>query len=387
MEKALVLDGQWRKSLSVVRSLGRKGVKVYVGEDTRFATSFYSKYCRGKVVYPEIESNPQAFKGFMKKWLSNNRVDVVYPLEDKSIRFFLKHRDEFKEHARIALPSRETMEKAMDKSNTLKIAEKAGVDMPETYFIEDLKEVGEISGKPDYPVVVKPREGFGSRGIKFIQSQDELVGEYRKVHERYPYPLIQEYVEGRGYGCSMLYNFRGQERAYFMHERLREYPVSGGPSTLRKSIMDQELLEASRRLLEEMDWRGLAMVEFKKDVRDGGYKLMEINPRFWGSLALALASKVDFPWLLHRIMMDGDVEKVSGYEEGVECRWILPGDILNFVSNLSRGKIVWDFFRFRDDRLCYDILSREDSMPVVGRLVALGASLFKVRMWNMLLGR
>lgn len=67
-----------------------------------------------------------------------------------------------------------------------------------------------------------------------------------------------------------------------MHKRMREYPITGGSSTAAESMYDPELRDLGLTLLKALDWHGVAMVEFKKDSRDGKYKLMEINPKFWG---------------------------------------------------------------------------------------------------------
>jgi predicted ATP-grasp superfamily ATP-dependent carboligase len=86
------------------------------------------------------------------------------------------------------------------------------------------------------------------------------------------------------------------------------------------------------------------MVEFKQDEADGEFKMMEINPKFWGSLDLAIASGVDFPFLLYKMAIDGDVNSVFSYVKGVRFMWPFPDDILhvfntrsdvtNFVSDL-----------------------------------------------------
>ena len=86
------------------------------------------------------------------------------------------------------------------------------------------------------------------------------------------------------------------------------------------------------------------MVEFKKDPRDGQCKLMEINPRFWGSLELSVLSGVNFPYLLYRMETEGDIEPVIDYKEGIRCRWLLPGDIVQpgqSVLTLTISQNLW----------------------------------------------
>jgi predicted ATP-grasp superfamily ATP-dependent carboligase len=156
------------------------------------------------------------------------------------------------------------------------------------------------------------------------------------------YAVIQEYVPGDGYGFYALYR-HGEIRARFMHRRIREYPATGGASTAAESIYDPEICEIGERLLNALHWHGVAMVELKKDVRDGQYTLMEINPKFWGSLDLAAASGVDFAWLSARMAIDGDIERVDDYRLGVRYHWLFPDEILHLASRPSSiGAVLRD---------------------------------------------
>ena len=126
----------------------------------------------------------------------------------------------------------------------------------------------------------------------------------------------------------------------------------------------------ARTLLEKIGWFGVAMVEFKVDPRDGLAKLMEINPRFWGSLALAIQAGVNFPLLLHKMAMGVHFDPVETYRPGVVCRWLLPGDLLHFISNPHRSRLLNDFFRFKADNTFYDILSAQDPLPAIVKILS-----------------
>jgi hypothetical protein len=118
----------------------------------------------------------------------------------------------------------------------------------------------------------------------------------------------------------------GTLRAKFTHKRLKEKTATGGISTLRVGVINSTLEEYARRLLESVGFHGVAMVEFKHDEQSGKSWLLEVNPRFWGSLALAIQSGVDFPHLLYRLATEGDISPVTHYRTGHVVRWIL-GDV------------------------------------------------------------
>jgi predicted ATP-grasp superfamily ATP-dependent carboligase len=145
-----------------------------------------------------------------------------------------------------------------------------------------------------------------------------------------------------------------------MHRRVREYPVTGGPSTTAESVRDPELEALGLRLLETLNWHGAAMVEFKKDSRDGEFTLLEVNPKFWGSLGLAIACGVDFPYLAARMAADGDVDAVSDYRLGVRFRWPLPDDVLHL---LAKPRAVGSFLRDSIDRNVRSDISLRDPKP------------------------
>ena len=202
-----------------------------------------------------------------------------------------------------------------------------------------------------------------------MEREDDLPAAYHKIHRRFPFPLIQERIppEGEAFGLAALLDGGGEVKASFAYRRLREYPVRGGPSTLRESVHHPQIEELGIRLLRSLQWYGVAMVEFKVDPRDNQPKLMELNPRFWGSLALAIHAGVDFPYLLYKMVMGQEFEPVLEYELGVRCRWLLPGDILHFLTNPNRFHLKPSFFQFRG--MPYDIISHDDPMPTLGRLL------------------
>ena len=111
-----------------------------------------------------------------------------------------------------------------------------------------------------------------------------------------PFTAVQEqaWVPGRGLGVEVLFE-RGRMVWHFVHERLHEWPLTGGASTLRRAAgAETALVALTCRLLEHLQWHGVAMVEWRREV-GGDTRLIEINPRLWDSLPLTLAAGVDMP--------------------------------------------------------------------------------------------
>lgn len=382
----LVTDAQMRSSLAVIRSLGKKGIKVTAGEETRFTTGFFSKYCSNKIVYPNPKKEEERFVENLLNTVKQGDYDVIFPVADNCLKPIIENREELSKYTRIALPDNETFMKGYDKGNTLKIAMKNGIPCPETYFSMD--ELYENRENLVYPLVVKPRISSGSRGLKVCQSFDDLVSSYKELQEEFGALLVQEYIPyGGEMGVYTLFNFEAEPRAVTVQQRIRSYPVSGGPSTLRKTIKNETSKEAIKigfKLLKAMKWSGVGMVEFRIDGRDGSLNLMEVNSRFWGSLQLSILSGVDFPYLLYKLIMEGDVESVLDYQEEVYCRWLLPGDILWFINAPNKSQNIKKFLKWDTPD---DIISKEDIGPTFGFIAATLRYIFDIDMWKFVLRR
>jgi predicted ATP-grasp superfamily ATP-dependent carboligase len=194
--------------------------------------------------------------------------------------------------------------------------------------------------------------------------------------------LIQEWIPDGGgiFGFSALFDGASNMKAAFIHRKLRMYPVQGGPSTLREGVEHPQIMELGFSLLKSLNWKGVAMVEFKVDPRDGIPKLMEVNPRFWGSLHLAVVSGVDFPYLILKMARGERFEPILHYPVGKRCRWLLFGDILHFLKNPNRFHLRPSFFHFFEPDTSYDIISKEDPLPVLGAMATFFTFLYDPEM-------
>ena len=435
--KALVTDGHFRKTLAVVRSLGRKGVHVTVGERTFLNTSFFSKYCSRRIVYPSPKRFPDRFIEFLLTEIKKHPIDCLFPMEEETLLLVAKYQSEISRYTCLLIPDLQKIEFVRDKGNLIQFAENHGIPVPKTYYLpptltlprqgggesKELSRQGgeEKNGLPrqgkgekwrnlppgigetnkvalpldgggegggvnfspiPVPAVIKPRISSGSFGIVYVKKREDLASSYQSVHERYPYPLIQEYIPDGGgtFGLSALFDEKSNVKAAFIHKKLRMYPVQGGPSTLREGVEHPQIMELGLSLLKSLNWVGIAMVEFKMDPRDGIPKLMEVNPRFWGSLQLAIFSGVDFPYLILKMAKGEKFEPVLHYTAGRRSRWLLFGDILHFFNNPERFHLQPSFWEFFDPNTCYDIISKQDPFPILGAMATFFTFLYDPEM-------
>jgi len=345
--KVLLTDGNFKHTLAAVRSLGKQGIDVTVMSHIKVSISFFSRYCHHHKIAPDPERDPH-FAEFLLQVVKENNFDVLLPVSFAAMKQVLQIREELEKYVRVPLAGKDALGIAGNKDRTILYAEKNGICIPRTWYPHHESDLNAISQEISYPAVIKGSEESGF--VRYANSPAELSEKYRAISDYSP--VIQEYITGEGYGFFALYN-HGRARAIFMHKRIREYPVTGGPSAVAESIYDPELRDAGLKLLDALHWHGVAMVEFKKDKNTGKFVLMEINPKLWGSLGLAIASGVDFPYLICRMAVEGDIDPVCTYQTGVKFRWLFPADLFHVMTN---PRIMPQFISdFWDPAIRYDI--------------------------------
>ena len=368
MPSAMITDIDRRKSLPIIRSLGRKRIKIIGVSYEKIPIGTFSKYCKKTYLIPDYRKKPLDFLIKLEEICKKETPDVFFPIEDEIIKLCVRYPSSWKPYTNALMPEKEAFDNAYDKWNTIQIAQKLNIRVPITYCPENIEQALDIIGKWKGEAVIKPRKSSGSRGIKYVKDPSQILKNYLEVSKKHFKPLIQERVpsEGQGVGVFVLLDEKLETIAIFGHKRLREFPISGGPSTLRKSFRDDYLIDQTVRLFKRMALKGVAMAEYKMDVRSNKYLLMEINPRFWGSLQLAITAGVNFPLLYYQTALKIKVHPKLDFQEDKFCRWLLPGDILSFLANPQRFKLQPSFFKFFDKNLSYDIISADDPLPIIG---------------------
>lgn len=341
----LVTDAPANASLAVVRSLGRRGVPVGVCTfDGEFNLAAYSRWASESLTLPSPTRDPDGFIDALTRVLETGKYPIVFPTTERTIQLIAAARDSLPPWVRIPIPGPDALATVLDKQRTAELAQRVGVPIPQTWCPADGDEAAALASSLPYPVIVKPRQtNFLSAGhlVKadyvVVDGAGRLASAWRAVDAAMPRPVIQALVRGRGVGMNTLWR-EGQSLVWFCHRRLREIDLRGGRSTAAvSSACDPRLLASAQRMLEALGWHGVAMVEFKWDEASDTFWLLEINGRFWGSLPLALACGVDFPYYLFQIAIGETPEPPSSYALGVVARDAV-GELKHFVRVMAHGR-------------------------------------------------
>jgi predicted ATP-grasp superfamily ATP-dependent carboligase len=382
--KVFVTDGAQNHALAVARSLGKRGIDVVVGESSALSKAGFSRFCKERRIYPAPTRSVSAFVASLLEEVQKERYDFLLPMTEGALLPISAHREKFLPHVRLPLPSHDSIMKVFNKAETLALANKLGVPAPKSWIVENLLELPALARRLPYPVVVKPRwssywsgdQMVMGGGADYAFGPDELLEKYHRAHAEIPFPLIQAFAPGKGYGIYALFD-HGKPKAVFAHERIRDVRPTGSGSALRRSIPnDPTLTEYAVKLLEALQWHGVAMVEFKWDRGNSDPVLMEINGRFWNSLPLAIAAGVDFPYLLLETEQGRSPEVFPAYEAGLLCRWLL-GDCRHLIEVFRGAPAGWpfpfpkkretllSFLRSHRRGMVYDTFRWEDPAPEV----------------------
>lgn len=356
----LVTHGWGRIAYNIVRSLGRRGLKVVLGTDEFQGMAVLSRYTAANFRHPVFVRHTEEFLATLKQYLKRYAPSVYIPSEQEVL--LVAHaREQFNGlETRFPIAPFVTLCLLHKKDTLAQLAASLDIPSPETIVPRNLQDIIQFAREFGDPVVLKRKCSSAARGVFYVTQAQMVSPNGASAIHTLPFGefLVQRYVRGTGYGVSMLFN-HGKLRAKFTHKRLRERISSGGVSTLRMSVQNTLLEEYAEKILREVDFHGVAMVEFKYDEKLKRAWLLEVNPRFWGSLALAIHSGVDFPYLLYKMAVEGDVEPVMNYKTNVYARWIM-GDLLARIQAISHNGYssaaptpppsarVFDDFEWRD---------------------------------------
>jgi predicted ATP-grasp superfamily ATP-dependent carboligase len=341
--RVLVTDGEFKHTLGIVRALAAQGHEVHVTSRTALAPSVHSRAVRRwhRVPAAGEPGYDDALFGIASVLAPVSLVAVGNGAVAAADRL----RGRWSEGVRVALPKPESLETANDKSRTAALARSLGVRTPEERPATSLDAARAAFAELGAPMVLKSGREEGRKVLRYVHAESELPAAYDAVRAAAgAHVIAQSYVAGEGYGWSALY-WHGRRVRSFGHRRVREWPPSGGASACAESIPSApELERAGAKLLDALEWHGVAMVEFKGALEPGRLALMEINAKFWGSHDVALAAGVCFPCDLVALLEGREVAD-GAPARAVRFAWPLGGDLWHGLFRpASLGDVLRDAF-------------------------------------------
>lgn len=330
--RVAITDALGKHSLPLARYLRKYDPTIEIigvssgrpGHFERYLTPWYSEMWYGE----------------LKAFLDEGQFDLIIPVTTKAVRTVSQHPTQ-----KTVMPSAEMIETCLSKRQTLAICRDLGIPVPATAWVNSKSDLASLN--LSYPCVVKGVWEAGKNVVEYADDLEALESAFDRIvndpSQAGTCPLIQEYVHGVGAGFFAFYQ-AGKLKRWYIHRRIREYPITGGSSTAAETFYHPDIFEYGTRILNHLEWNGVAMVEFKLDERTQRVTFMEINPKFWGSVELGLAAGVNFGELLVRSSRGEDVPAVLSEDayKRITFLWPFDGDLLNIIE---RRHLV-DFFDY-----------------------------------------
>lgn len=340
----LVLDAGLRQSLVTVRSLGSRGLRVAAMEIVGHKVpAFASRWCQQKIVCP-AEEGTEGYLEYLEQVLDMTGARVVISSSDGTVALLRQYRERLEQRTRIALAREPALGIAVNKTQTLDIAEKLGMAIPRGLTISSINEVEAALREIGLPAVIKPAESWMEQEeerSRFLAQLATTPDEARRAVEELTAlggsVLFQQFLTGKREAVNLLYA-NGQVYGRFAQWAKRTDPPLGGSSVLRQSIeIPADIGAAAERLVREIGLEGYSEVEFRRDNAGIPY-LMEINPRLSASIELAVRAGVDFPYLIYQWASGEQIDEAKSYRVGGWMRY-LGGDIATTAAAIQqRGR-------------------------------------------------
>lgn len=370
--RVLIADSDSRQALAATRSLAKAGHVVFNAAERSPSLAGSSKYSDGQLRCSSADREPERYVADISALASAHAIDLLLPMTEVSTWLLSAQRELLPGGCLLPFADAERLQMASDKAAMVTLARELAVPVPRTVLCHDAEGALLAISELPFPVVLKPSrsrvrtaEGWVSNRVAYATDEAELRARLAQLQSASFPLLLQERIRGHGIGFFACYD-RGRLVATFAHRRLREKPATGGVSVLSESIpVPPRALDLGRRLLERLDWHGVAMVEFKEDERDGSLRLMEINARFWGSLQLAIHAGVDFPVILAGMAGGTPPANPPEYRSGARSRWLI-GDVDSLIGSMrgpSRWRSLREFFAGGGRDVDYDVISLDDPAP------------------------
>jgi len=370
----LVTDARLRGALAVIRSLGSRGIRVTAADADRLSPGSFSRYCSRRVLCPPSRERPDDFVRSVFRELEDTRHDVIIPARPRSLFALARQKRELEKLTCFPFLDYDRLMVFRDKSRAVGVARGCSVRTPETHMAENSEDAVKIAGLLGFPLIVKPCSSSSSEGLTRVDRPEDVRPGWERLAGQYGALILQEYIPwgGMTYDVCVLMNAESEPRAAFVGNRLRTCPPLAGMNAYGQGVDWPELRDTAITLLQSVHWYGPAQVEFRIDPRDGRPVFIEVNPQLWSSMFLAVESGVDFPYLLYRMAVDGDVEPVNVYRTDVKARWFLTEDLLGFALHPRKRSIVRSWLGgFFDRSTKMYLLSHRDPLPALVKFIAM----------------
>lgn len=367
LKKILIVNGLNRSGLSVASALKQAGeFKLHFVSTQRSLSGTVKRIINSHLIdSAEIINGDYSDIYFADRLIeiSNRKnTDVIIPIGNAAI-FISKIKHRLQKFCMVLVEDYEKLLCFHDKSQTLRIATELDIPHPTTYLPESINEVKTLASEIKYPAVLKARKGSGAHGVWYARDPSDLLDHYQRatlphksgdgIVRDSTQPMVQAYIPGELHDVTA-FCIDGQMKLGMTQQRLVTKPLSGGMGIVNVTTKNEQLLHYARKIIDKVKWNGVALIDFKIDRRDGQPKLLEVNPRFWGTTWLTIKAGLNYPYYLVLHAYGLPIDYPEEYKVGLHCRWPITEfhtifeNPLNFSLIMSRFQDFLSRFKLKN---------------------------------------
>ena len=349
VEKKVLILGNFRQTLTVIRSLARAGYYVIAGKSAKKSFTDLSRYTTEVWKHPNIKDTPEDFLDSLNSFLTSREdVRFVFPIGDTQLSFFTRYFEKVPSSVAIVMAAPSVVSICQDKGETHKINTELEVPQPESQQVYNYPELIQGVKKLGCPCVIKPNNSlapfFNEKAI-IIQTEEDIEKRIPHWPEQHQSLVMQQYIQGPQHNGQFA-AINGELYSYFEYKLLRRDRIDGTGYLVDGISVSPtpKIREYCKNLVKRLNYSGVGCAQFLIKEENDSINFLELNPRLGAACALAFNCGCDFPKMAIECaahlqgLLPAIPRSSSSYPTGKRAVWFM-GDIEGLFRSWREGKL------------------------------------------------
>ncbi len=347
---AVMLGANFYTALGAIRTLGRRAVPVYA-LDYYFPNAYAlsSRYVTQKILCPNINVDEAGLAGFLVDLGREfEQKPVLMASADSYALLISRYAEELDRYYLIPENPPGLLEQIIAKNGLHFLSEKHQLHAPQTIMVDDRVDINRVAETMPYPCIIKP--ALSHEFVKVFRqkclsagNRDQLLKALETARSSGLEVMVQEIVPGfddQMYVFDFYVNRQGRITHTLTAQKLRQFPINFGSSTLTHHRHDQGLVDLGTAYIERLGYRGYGEIEFKKHPETGQLYLIEINARLSTLNVLFDKCGLEFTYVLYRDLTGNPLPDQHIRDDKPWAFWHAYEDMISVSAYLKSGQLT-----------------------------------------------
>ncbi len=346
----ILLGANFYTALGAIRTLGRRGIPVYA-LDYHFPTAYAlaSRYVTRKILCPNINTDEAGLKDFLMKLGEEfSERPVLMATADNYALLISRYADQLSRYFIFPDNKPNLLEKIIDKKGLALLAKEHGLRIPKTFIVDQGSDLDAIVLETPYPCIIKPALSHKFVSVfrqkcLFAENRAKLLAALNTARRSELEVMVQEVIPGFDdlmYVFDVYVDRQGRATHTFSAQKLRQFPINFGSSTLTHHLYDHELIELGLEYIGRLGYRGYGEIEFKKHPSTGKFYLIEINARLSTLNVLFDKCGVEFTYIMYKDLTGDPLPGFHLAEDRPWAFWHAYEDLISIIAYLKKGELT-----------------------------------------------